>query len=445
MPDSAIAISNPGLLDERPVRLLGLDVDTAAKWLSVVVVVAYAALAWMMHPNQLEGDEQRYYQDAVNLTQGFFVADDHPRIFNGPGYPFFLYPFVSLGVPTMAIRFTGAFMIGLGAWFLYLAGRRLMKPTWALGLATWCSFHPNLMKQGHTLMTEPLTHLTLAVFLWAFIHAVQADGKVWRKWGLLAAVSIWWLAMTRVFMGHVITAMIGGSFLLMSFSRYRSAARRSLAVMLGALLLCAPYLRFTHSKTGSYFLWSTSAGELLYWLTSHENGENGHWYHEDEVMGRSDLAVSHAAFFKSIHGLGPLERETEFKRVALERIKADPVMFVRNWICNVSRLFFGFPRSLEVEKLTSLPLVVFNGSLLAGLGIGLLLAWMRRDPLSPVVVLCLLMAAFYTGGSTLAPALPRYFLGTVPVVALVAAVLLSRVPWSRLWTEERGSGAHGRR
>ncbi|MBL9114902.1 MAG: glycosyltransferase family 39 protein [Verrucomicrobiaceae bacterium] len=413
-------------------RVFGLSGTAFAKVLAVFVVLAYWMLAAMLHPAGLEGDEQRYYDDAVNLTKGYFVADDHPRIFNGPGYPFFLYPFVKLGAPLTIIRFTGAVMIGLSAWFLFLAGRRLMPEPWAIAVAAFCSFHPNLLRQGHMLMTEPMTQVLLAIYLWCLIVAVQTE-KRWWWWAAGAAVSIWMLTMTRVFMGHVITVMVIGSAILAIFKSLRSAARRTFVVMLGALFLCAPYLRFTYNKTGSYFLWSTSAGELLYWLTSHEGGENGHWYHESEVFGRPELAVRHADFFRSIADLGPLEKEAKFKEVAIRRIKESPRDFARNWVCNVTRLFYGFPRSLEREKITTFPLFVFNTALLGGVLLGLALTWLRKENPPAILWVLLLMAAFYTGGSTLAPALPRYFLGIVPVVAIAAASLLARVPWRRLW------------
>jgi hypothetical protein len=327
-------------------------------------------------------------------------------------------------------------MVGVACWFFFLAGRRVMPERWAVVFATYCSIHPNLLKHGHTLMTEPTTQVCLAAFLWCLLTSFQS-GKGWWKWALGASLSIWWLTMTRVFMGHVITVMIPACLVLLLFRSMRQTAARMLLVMSTAFLLCVPYLSYTYAKTGSPMLWSTSAGELLYWVTSSEGGENGHWYHEDEVYNRPELAVNHAAFFKRIQPLGPLEREAEFKKVALQRVKDHPMKFLKNWICNVSRLFFGFPRSLEVEKLTTLPLVMFNGALLMGLFIGGLLAYLRRSPLTPAMVILLCMAAFYSGGSSLAPALPRYFLGIVPIIALIALTLLSRVPWAALWQDAR--------
>jgi 4-amino-4-deoxy-L-arabinose transferase-like glycosyltransferase len=423
-------------MDHPAALALGMSARTTAKVLSVLVVLAYWLLAALLHPAGLEGDEQRYYDDAVRLTQGYFVSDDHPRIFNGPGYPFFLYPFVKAGASLTVIRFTGALLIGCSAWFLFLAARRLMPDGWALATAAFCSFHPNLLRQGHMLMTEPLTQVLLAVFLWCFIQALQRE-RHWIRWAVGAAVSIWLIAMTRVFMGHVITAMIVFSASLILLKPIRTEARKTFYIMLGAFLLCTPYLRFTHQKTGSYLLWSTSAGELLYWLSSHEGGENGHWYHESEVFTRPELKERHADFFRSIEPLGPLEREAKFKEAAVARIQESPKAFVWNWFANVTRLFFGFPRSLEPEKLTTLPLFICNGLLLAGTVLGLLLAWVRRESVGPTLGLLLLMSFIFTGGSTLAPALPRYFLGIVPVIAVAAAALLSRLPWSQLWLAQK--------
>ncbi len=421
---------------KQPAIWLGLSAEALAVALAFGLMLAYFALALVLHPAELEGDEQRYYQDVINLTHGYFVADEFPRIFNGTGYPFFLYPFVKLGLPVIWMRLSGAVMIGAAAWFLFLAGRLVMSKPWALAMAAWCSLHPNLLKQGHTLMTEPMCHLFLSIFLWSFIHALRSHRK-WLAWGILAALSIGWLTMVRVFTGHVITAMIFGSAAICWFPAYREAAKRSLTVMVAALLLCVPYLSYTHAKTGHYYFWSTSAGELFYWLSSHQNGENGVWYHEDEVMRRPVLAVGHADFYRQIRNLGPLERDAAFKKAAFERVASDPMAFAKNWICNVCRLFFGFPRSLEIERLSCFPIIAVNGTLLLGLMAGLWLSWVRREPLEPPLVLLLLMAGFYTGGSTLAPALPRYFVGIVPVIALITASLLARVPWGNLLRNDR--------
>lgn len=408
--------------------------DALGKAMALLIAIVYTFLAWYLHTPMLEGDELRYFDDVQNLLRGYFVSDDHPRIYNGPGYPFVLYPFVAVGMPIIVLRLLGAVMIGFAAWFYWLASRRLMGRGWAVVMVLFCSLHPNLLKQGHMLMTEPLTHLCLAAFLWGMVRCLQEPAS-WIRWAVVAAVSIWWLTMTRVFMGHVILAMMFGSVAMLFVRAFRGAAKRTLLVMVGAFVLCTPYLAYTHSKTGSWLLWSTSAGELFYWLTSHADGENGHWYNDEEVFLRPDLAKNHREFFLKLQSMGPLEQEAELKKVAIERIESNPVAFVKNWVCNVSRLFFGFPRSLEKEKLSSLFLVIINGSLLLCLGIGLLLSWLRKDwPGAPVGVL-LLMTFFYVGGSTLAPALPRYFFGIVPVIALVALTLLARVPWQRLWME----------
>lgn len=431
---SSVPLTTTSGLSGRAEGVLWTD-DATGKALALSVTILYTFLAWYLHTPLLEGDEVRYFDDVQNLLNGYFVSDDRPRIYNGPGYPFMLYPFVALGLPVIVLRVLGAVMIGFSAWFYWLAARRVMPARWSVVMVLVCSLHPNLMKQGHMLMTEPLTHLCLAVFLWAFVRT-QQESLAWKRWAVLAAAAIWWLTMTRVFMGHVITAMIVGSLIAMAFPRLREVARRTFLIMAGAFVLCTPYLAYTHSKTGSYLLWSTSAGELLYWLTSHEDGENGHWYHDDEAINRPDLAKNHRDFFLSILPLKPLEREAVMKKVAIERVKANPAAFVKNWVCNVSRLFFGFPRSLEREKLSSLVLVMINGTLLSGLAVGLLLAWKRREALGGAETMFLLMTFFYIGGSTLAPALPRYFFGIVPVVVFVALTLLSRVPWNRLWAEE---------
>jgi 4-amino-4-deoxy-L-arabinose transferase-like glycosyltransferase len=398
--------------------------------LAGVITLLYAALAIGLHDPVLHGDELRYYDDARHLTEGWFVSDEFPRIYNGPGYPAVLAVLVAIDAPILAMRLLGSLMVGLSAWLLWQVARRFMTVGWAAGFVIVCSFHPSLLRNAHLLMTEPMTQLAAAGFLWAFVRVFD-EGK-WRRWVVLSALALVFWAMTRVFMGHVILATTLGSLALLLLPAARRVAARTAMVTGLAFLMCVPYLIYTHGKAGGWLTWSTSTGEMLYWMTSHEGGENGLWYDDSQVFQHPELSARHGPFLKGLHAMGHLEREAEMKRVAMQRIKENPLAIGKNWVCNVCRLFFGFPRSLEREKLNTLGYVVINGGLLVGLLAGGLLTWWRRERLPDVVIPLLLMATFFVGGSTLAPALPRYLMGIWMVVAFVACVSLSRFEWRKI-------------
>ena len=398
--------------------------------MAVAVTLLYALLTLLQHRPLLEGDEIRYHDDAKHLVEGWFVSDENPRIYNGPGYPLVLAPLVAWDAPLISMRLLGALMLGLSAWLFWLVARRWMSPRWAAAFVLFCALQPGLLRSAHLLMTEPLTHLCAALFLWLFVCALET--RRWVPWALAAAVVLACWAMTRVFMGHVIVASLVACAVLLVWRAARATLVRSLVVLVTAFLLCVPYLKYTSSKTGGWMTWATSSGEMLYWISSYEGGENGHWYSDVQVFANPKLDARHGAFFREIEVMSHLERDAAMKEVAIRRIKADPLAVLGNWVCNVSRMFFGFPRSLETEKLSSLVYLGVNGTLIGGLVAGAGLAIWRRQSVPWAILPLGLVAAFYIGGSSLAPALPRYFLGILPVVALLAFGLLSRVPWSRL-------------
>jgi len=86
----------------------------------------------------------------------------------------------------------------------------------------------------------------------------------------------------------------------------------------------------------------------------------------------------------------------------------------------------GFPRSFEHENLTRVILVAWNGPLILALIAAILLGWRRWLAAPPEIGLLLLFAAIFTGGSSMAPALPRYLVITIPVLWLCALAMLAR-------------------
>jgi hypothetical protein len=99
---------------------------------------------------------------------------------------------------------------------------------------------------------------------------------------------------------------------------------------------------------------------------------------------------------------------------------------LKNWLCNWSRLVFGFPRSFQPEELITGVLVLVNGPLLllvlAALGIGL--KFWRTLPLELVALAA--VSFIYLGGTSLLPGLPRYTVVIWPWIGLGVAAVLSK-------------------
>ena len=404
-PESPISSNRPGL------------------FLMVAVLLIHGGLSVLRHTEEPVWDEARYLEYAGNLLQGFYVPDEDPDFVNGPGYPIILMPFAGSPAAALGARLLNAFFMAGAAGFVWFTVRHYAGPAWAFAGAALTGFHPTLVWMGFALMSEPLSTFLLTGFVWTFAHALRDGG--W-KWPMGAALFLGWLIMTRVFFGHVLMATAFLCLGLMFIKPWRVPLRRALFILAGAFVLCIPYLAYAQAKTGQLLCWSTNSGELLYWITSHHEGENGHWFGKADVMRLPQLRKHHAAFYEELMQRPVLEREEMLKAAAMANIQADPARVLYNWACNLSRLAFGFPRSHLPEELRSVVLILFNGPLILLAALAGLLGLRFWRTVSVEIWVLMGFAAFYLGGSTLAPCLPRYFVLMVPVLWLGIAQVFSR-------------------
>ncbi len=125
---------------------------------------------YLIHKNKwpsLYGDEVRYVQFAKNLLHGFYSPPPpHIDLWNGPGYPIILMPFIRYHVPDMYTTM----MNGL---FLYLAIVLLYKSISMVAnhrIATVCclllAIYPNALAMLPILYTETFTGLLVSLFIY---------------------------------------------------------------------------------------------------------------------------------------------------------------------------------------------------------------------------------------------------------------------------------------
>lgn len=407
----------------------------------LLVFLANTISVVLRHDDQLIWDEGRYLECALNHLGTPVPTFDPNDFVNGPGYPLVLAPFVlasefrfdqqsttsktkrSLG-PLFFARLLNAFFMTGAAAFVFLTLRHYTNPVWATLGALWTGLHPALLWMSFALMTEPLALFCLTGFLWSFCQTLRSPSTPWR-WLTAATAFLGWLTLTRVFFGHVIVATTVLSFAAWPFFKpWRPALQRTLLILTGALIICTPYLHQTWKATGTFPCWSTNSGELLYWMTSHHPGENGHWFSYEDAQNDPHLAPNHRAFYKSILKLPVTEREASFKAQA--KAQFTPPAFGYNWLCNLSRLAFGFPRSFQPEELRSLPLILLHLPLIISTLLAAFIALRFWRSLPPEIWILAAFATFYLGGTSLASGLPRYFAAITPILFLITATILHR-------------------
>lgn len=398
--------------------------------LLVGTLLLYVAVTLAADRPDLIWDEGRYLWFGQNLTQGAYTTPEKPDLINGPGYPLVLAVLLLLKTPLLGLRMFNAVFMALAAWFSFRAVLPCAGRRWALGVALVTALHPNLVRTAPYLMTEALAVCCIAGFAWAFTAALRAERAGWAAI-VAAAFALAWLTMTRVFFGNVIMASaVFVAMLLPLWKSARTQLLRALAVLALAFAMCVPWLAYTKSKTGDTLCWSTNGGELLYWATSTHEGENGHWFSEEDAQNKPELVANgHRDFYRDHYYLPVKERESALKKKALENIRANPKGVFKNWLCNWGRLIFGFPRSYQPEELVTLVLVAVNGPLVLAVLITLWVGWRHRRTIPPEAMLLALMTFIYFGGTSLLPGLPRYTIVAWPWIGVgMAAVLAPRFP-----------------
>jgi hypothetical protein len=391
------------------------------------VLALHVVITLLVDRPDLIWDEGRYLDGAVNLTKGSFVTPENPDIVNGPGYPLVLAPFLILKVPVLGLRLLNSLFMALAVWFSFRAVLPYAGRGWALAVALVTALHPSLLRVAPYLMTESLAVCCVAGFAWAFTSAMRAEKTSWPL-VLAAALAFGWLTMTRVFFGNVIMASTLFIVLLLPFWRSaRSVLCRALLVLGLSFVLCLPWLAYTKSKTGDTLCWSTNAGELLYWATSTNHGENGHWFSDVDAINKPELVANgHREFYQAHYYLPVKEREAALKKRALENLRANPVGVFKNWLCNWGRLGLGWPRSFHAEELLMLVLVAANVPLVLSIFLAIAVGCVKWRLIPVEVQLLALMFFIYMGGTSLLPGLPRYTLVVWPWIGLVVATVLAR-------------------
>jgi hypothetical protein len=388
------------------------------------LLLFYTSLAFVSDKTKLEGDEIRYVYDAQNLMRGEFGQIGKRQFIAGPGYGILLIPFAKPEAWILG-RCMNALYIALAMWFLFGLVQRWANTAWAAVASVAIGTHPSIVKWVPSLLSEPLSLLCVTSLMMCLERVFQTPTRNW-KWIALAGLFFGWLILTRVLFGYVAMILLGGAavFAVVHVSWRRAWVHMALICCI-ALSLCLPYLMYTHTQTGRFPCWSTIGGEMLYWMTSTREGECGSWMDEREIPKRTELA-GHLEVYSKVFTKPGSEMDTALTALAMKQFSENPKGVFYNWLCNHMRLWFGFPRSFQVEDLTRGIYFFWNGPLLLMLLTCLLVGWRQLLRLGVLPTVLLTLAAIYYGGSSLAAGQPRYIVVILPILWFWVAVAGTR-------------------
>jgi 4-amino-4-deoxy-L-arabinose transferase-like glycosyltransferase len=358
------------------------------------------------------GDESRYAMYAENLTKGFYAPADTLLLRNGPGYPLLLTPFVFFKVPWYCAKMLNPVFMFLAVCFIYSAVRNYMSEKTAIFFSYLFGLYPPFFVQLEFLLTEPFVLMLVSLFA---LLTIKWFGSGKYRYMLLASVICALIALTKIFVAYVATAMLLFSLILCKWS---STCRKSIPVYAASLLLCMPYLLYTYSLTGKIFYWANAGGEVLYWLYNPHPKEFGDWKSKAAVMTRPDLA-HHRPLFNKLAELNYVQQDELLKKTTVGNIINNPGKMLLNWVSNMGRLWLNFPYSYKYQHPRQLLYLVPNSLLLAATLFCLypLIRFCRQLPIP--ITHALAFSAVFLLGHSLVYANARYLCTTIPFIFII--------------------------
>jgi hypothetical protein len=323
---------------------------------------------------KLYGDEIRYVDFASHLLHGFYSPPmPHINLWNGPGYPIILIPFVGWNIPDLYITLSNAVFLYLSVVFLYKAVALVANRKIALVLGLMLAIYPNALSMLPILYTEAFTGFLVSAFIFLVVKSYISGTKGYL---IGAGLVLGYLVLTKIILGYVVVLCLVGCLGLMLVNKQRFYLRKAITLLAIAFAVCTPYLAYTWHLTGKFMYWGNSGGMSLYWMSTPYPHEYGDWkipnlenkqyptmFKSAEVV--AILRKNHAKEINAILKHNELEQDELFKQAAIGNIKKNPMKFLENYKYNVARMLFNFPYSYSFQ----------DGAILGNIVRGSMIVW----------------------------------------------------------------------
>lgn len=395
------------------------------KMIFLSLLLLYIAIITIAQKSGLWADEQRYIEYATNLSHGDYLPNFEDYLWNGPGYPVFLFPFILLKTPFLFVRLINSLLLLAAVYFYFLTLRLYMSERHALFFTCLFGIYPPFLRYIHYILPEILAILLVSCFAFFYCKLYKKEGMEW-KYIVISSVFLGYLALSKIFFGYVILAGLLLSLVLYIFKR-KITYKKSLLVYLLALIFCIPYLIYTYSVTGKIFYWGNSGGSSLYWMSTPYENELGDWLDSRNMKKNAQLFQNHHETFDSLKMLSYTESDDKLKKQAIRNIMQNPSKFLRNWLANVGRLLFNYPFSYTYQKLSTYFFLIPNMFIVVIFVLCIYPAILGRRLIPYEISGLLLFGLISFGGSSLLSAYNRQFWPLVPVFFLFIVYVLINI------------------
>jgi 4-amino-4-deoxy-L-arabinose transferase-like glycosyltransferase len=418
----------------------------------------YVGFVLIFNNDTLVGDENRFLLYAHNLTNGYYSPSDI-TLGNGPGYPIIITPFVALDLPYLFIKLLNPVFYYFSIIFLFKSLQQIVSFRVALIFSLFWACYYNGFESMHLMYSEVFTYFLVSLLLFLLLKAFNTDTSDKKsKYIILSGFIMGYIILTKVIFGYVLLFFIIVLGILWILNRSIVNYKRGLAILVVAFITVAPYLIYTYNLTGKLFYWSTTGGENLYWMSSHYEGEYGSWFaapnkttnftsvrdsidHSKEsgyldfinadnlIPGTGDSIKSrHQKYFDEIiqNSSTGVERDAMFKKIAIRKIKADPVGYLKNCFSNVGRILFNYPYSYSTQRPSTLLRFPLNGIIVLLMLFCIMPTLLNWRKLMFPIRFIFFFFFLYLGGSVLGTAEIRMFSIVVPMILFWIAYILQK-------------------
>jgi 4-amino-4-deoxy-L-arabinose transferase-like glycosyltransferase len=322
----------------------------------------------------LYGDEIRYADFAWGILHGYYSPPPpHVNLWNGPGYPFVIVPFMAMRVHALYITLLNAIFQYLAVVFLYKALKMISSQKIALICSLLLALYPNNLAILPILYTEAFTGFLVSVFIYSITLCYKLKST---RYGLLSGFIFGYLILTKVIFGYVLLIGLGACLILLLLKKDKAYYFRPVYILLIGFAVVVPWLAYTYHITGKALYWGDSGGMSLYWMSSPYDNEYGDWKlpelnnHQYPISFKSAeteamLKKNHSKEMAFILKHDEVEQDALFKQAAFRNIGQHPGKFLTNYYYNCSRMLFNFPYSYSYQ----------NGAIVGNILRGSLILW----------------------------------------------------------------------
>lgn len=381
----------------------------------------------------MDGDEARYVNFAEHLLNGYYsTAAPNINLWNGPGYPIFLMPFIGLQLPLILITLTNAVMQYLSIVLLYYAILKFTNQTKAILFSLfWACYYIAYQELGQ-ILTEDLSNFLITLILFFIAKMFEAESRQ-KMYTILTGITLGFLVLTKIIFGYVLLGLLVITSIAWLLQRNNIRKKMLLASVAVAFLVNVPYLIYTYNLTHKIFYWGNSGGMSLYWMSTPVDGEFGDWNNElfnancgndPNIPCNADLiAKNHKQDIDYINSLPTIMRDDAYKQIAIQNIKTHPVKYIKNCISNFSRLFFGIPASYYYQREQTIYRIIPNCFVFVFLVFSVLFAAFNLRKLRFDLLFILLILGSYLMFTILVSAYPRQLYIVVPLILCTTSYL----------------------